>query len=150
MLQFLYHMCLGHNVFLFYWSLTLPVPCISESCIKIINLNFYFRTSLWWLKRFYEGFTGYLWKQLNKTHSNILDKYGSTEIGLKCPNLERPPPLKTGVTLAIYKSSGKILFPSDTSNINFKGPYSSPKLASIKMNICLYIILYIYKKSWNR
>ena len=37
-------------------SLTLPTPCISESCIKIkINLNFYFQTSLWCLKRFYEG-----------------------------------------------------------------------------------------------
>ena len=37
-------------------SLTLNALCISESCIKIkIKLNFYFRTSLWWLKRFYEG-----------------------------------------------------------------------------------------------
>ena len=35
--------------------LTLPALCISESCIKIqINLNFYFHTSLWCLKRFYE------------------------------------------------------------------------------------------------
>ena len=33
--------------------LSLPVPCISESCIKIkIKLNFYFDTSLWCLKRF--------------------------------------------------------------------------------------------------
>ena len=30
--------------------LTLPVPCISESCIEIkIKLNFYFHTSLWCL-----------------------------------------------------------------------------------------------------
>ena len=37
--------------------LTLPVPCISKSCIEIkIKLNLYFRTSLWCLKRFYEGF----------------------------------------------------------------------------------------------
>ena len=37
--------------------LTLPAPCISESCIKIkINLNFYFHTSLWCLRRSYEGF----------------------------------------------------------------------------------------------
>ena len=36
--------------------LNLPGPWISESCIKIkINLNFYFHTSSWWLKRFYEG-----------------------------------------------------------------------------------------------
>ena len=39
--------------------LTLPTPCISESCIKIkINLNFYFHTSLRCLKRFYEGLKG--------------------------------------------------------------------------------------------
>ena len=32
------------------------VPCISESRIEIkIKLNFYFHTSLWCLKRFYEG-----------------------------------------------------------------------------------------------
>ena len=36
--------------------LTLNVPCISESCIEMkIKLNFYFHTSLWSLKRFYEG-----------------------------------------------------------------------------------------------
>ena len=34
-------------------SLTLDVPCISESCTEI-KLNFYFHTSLWCLKRFYE------------------------------------------------------------------------------------------------
>ena len=37
-------------------SLTLSVPCFSESCIEItIKLNFYFHTSSWCLKRFYEG-----------------------------------------------------------------------------------------------
>ena len=41
------------------FKLTLPAPRISESCIKIkINLNFYFHTSLWCLKRFYEGIYG--------------------------------------------------------------------------------------------
>ena len=36
--------------------LTFPASCISESCIKIkIRLNFYFHTSLWRLKSFYEG-----------------------------------------------------------------------------------------------
>ena len=36
--------------------LTVLAPCLSESCITIkINLNFYFHTSLWCLKRFYEG-----------------------------------------------------------------------------------------------
>ena len=35
--------------------LTLPAPCILESFSKIkINLNFYFHTSLWCFKRFYE------------------------------------------------------------------------------------------------
>ena len=33
--------------------LTLPVPCISESCTEIkLKLNFYFHASLWFLKRF--------------------------------------------------------------------------------------------------
>ena len=37
--------------------LTLKDLFISESCIEIkIELNFYFHTSLWCLKRFYEGF----------------------------------------------------------------------------------------------
>ena len=36
--------------------LTLPVPCISESCIEIkIKLNFCFHTSLWCIRRFYKG-----------------------------------------------------------------------------------------------
>ena len=36
--------------------LTLNVTCISESCIEIkIKVNFYFHTSSWCLKRFYEG-----------------------------------------------------------------------------------------------
>ena len=41
-------------------KLTLNVPCISESCIEIkIKLNFYFHTSLWCLKRFYEDLKGF-------------------------------------------------------------------------------------------
>ena len=36
--------------------LTLPIPCISESCIEIkIKSSFYCPTSLSWLKRFYEA-----------------------------------------------------------------------------------------------
>ena len=39
--------------------LTLTALCISENYFKIeINLNFCFRTSLWSLKRFYEGLQG--------------------------------------------------------------------------------------------
>ena len=50
--------------------LTLPVLCISESCIEIkIKLNFYFHTSLWCLKRFYEGLKG-----LHKTFSGTKKK----------------------------------------------------------------------------
>ena len=42
--------------FVKYFSNLLTGPFISESCIKIkINLNFYFHTSLWCLKKFYEG-----------------------------------------------------------------------------------------------
>ena len=43
--------------------LTLLAQCISESCIKIkINSNFYFHTSLWSIKKFYEGL-----KSIHKT-----------------------------------------------------------------------------------
>ena len=39
--------------------LTLPAPCISKGGIKIkVNVNFYFHTTLWCLKRFYEGLKG--------------------------------------------------------------------------------------------
>ena len=39
--------------------LTLKDSFISESCNEIkIELNFYFHTSLWCLKRFYEGLKG--------------------------------------------------------------------------------------------
>ena len=42
-------------------SLTLTVPCISESCIEIkIKLNCYFHTPLWCLKRFYEGLKAFI------------------------------------------------------------------------------------------
>ena len=48
------NMCFGLFV------LTLLAPCISESCIKTkTGLNFYFHTSLWCLKRFYEGLKGH-------------------------------------------------------------------------------------------
>ena len=50
--------------------LTLKDPIISESCIEIkIELNFYFHTSLWCLKRFYEGLKG-----LHKTFSGTTKK----------------------------------------------------------------------------
>ena len=42
--------------------LTLTALCISESCIKMkINLQFYFHTSLWCLKRFYESLHKTFW-----------------------------------------------------------------------------------------
>ena len=44
------------SVYAILMYLTLPIPCISESYIEIkIKLNFYFHTSLWYLKGFYEG-----------------------------------------------------------------------------------------------
>ena len=53
--------------------LSLAAPCISESCTEIkIKLNFYFYTSLQYLKRFYEGLKG-----LHKTF------WGTTK---KCEN----------------------------------------------------------------
>ena len=60
--------------------LTLPALCISENFFKIeINLNFYFHTSLWSLKRFYEGlhktFRGTTKKCENKDLSQFLFQY---------------------------------------------------------------------------
>ena len=55
--------------------LNLPVPCISESWTEIkIKLNFYFHTSLWCLKRFYEGLKG-------------LNLFSSSGIGVERVNL---------------------------------------------------------------
>ena len=36
------------------WYLTLPVTFISEGCFEI-KIKFFFHTSFWCLKRFYEG-----------------------------------------------------------------------------------------------
>ena len=50
------------SVFIGDWSY-----CISESYIKIkVNLNFYFLTSLWYLKRFYEGLHKTFWGTAKK------------------------------------------------------------------------------------
>ena len=45
---------------LFVLFLTLPVPISDKE--KKIKLNFYFLTSLWCLKRFYEGLKGGLYE----------------------------------------------------------------------------------------
>ena len=52
-------MFLNNDEFWMSFHVPLPAPYISESCIKIkVNLNIYFRTSLWCFKRFYEGLIG--------------------------------------------------------------------------------------------
>ena len=80
----------------------------------------------------------YLGKRLNLIRSSILEKHGSTGIGVKYPYSERSPPLKTGLTLAIFESSGSISFSIDKSNINFKETYSSPKHFSTTLNLYFY------------
>ena len=61
--------------------LTLSAPCISESCIKIkTDLNCYFRTSLWCLKRFYERLKGHqktFWGTTNKCENKNLSYFFS-------------------------------------------------------------------------
>ena len=55
-------------------TFTFPAPCISEICFKIkSNLNFYFHTSFWYLKRFYEGLKG-LHKTLRGTTKKCKNK----------------------------------------------------------------------------
>ena len=65
----------------------------------------------------------------------MLEKHGSTDIDLHFPNLERSPPLKTGLNIAVFKPSGKIIFSSDKSNVNFKEPYNSTKKFLATSNI---------------
>ena len=53
--------------------LTLPVPCISESCIKIkINLKFHFDTSLWCLKKVLQGLHKTFWGTAKKCENENL------------------------------------------------------------------------------
>ena len=77
----------------------------------------------------------YLGKWLNVISSSILEKHGNTDIGVKYPYSEWTPPLKTGVTLKIFMSSGNNSFSGDKSNINFKETYSSPNnfLTTLKL-----------------
>ena len=45
----------------FLYFLPLPPHCISENCIKRkINVNFCFHTSLWFIKRIYEGLKAFI------------------------------------------------------------------------------------------
>ena len=64
----------------------------------------------------------------------ILEKHGNNDIGVRDPYSERSPPLKTGVTLTIFKSSDTS-FSGDKSNNKFKETYSSPKhfLTTLKL-----------------
>ena len=72
--------------------LILPVPCISESCTEIIKLNFYFHTSLWCLKRFYEGFKGFrkTFRGTTKKYKNknLTYFFSSSGIGMRRVNLK--------------------------------------------------------------
>ena len=65
-------------------ELTLPVLCFSESCTKVkINLNVYFDTAMWCLKRFYEGLKGTTNECENKTFKLIFSlRPGSVREGL--------------------------------------------------------------------
>ena len=61
--------------------LTLPVPCISGSCTEIkMKLNFYFHTSLWCLKRFYEGLNKGLHKTFSGTTKQCKNKNLTSEL----------------------------------------------------------------------
>ena len=71
--------------------LTLPAPCISESYVKI-NLSFYFHTSLWCLKRFYEGLKGLhktFWGTTKKCENKNLSWFFSLCLGLGLEELKK-------------------------------------------------------------
>ena len=72
--------------------LTLPARCISESSIKIkLNLNCYFHTSLWCLKRFYEDLKGLhktFWGTSKKyENKNFSQFFSLSEIGARAFNI---------------------------------------------------------------
>ena len=72
---------------IFCFLVTLPVPFISESCMKIINLNFYSHTSFWCLRSFYEGIQGLhktFWGTTKKCENNFLSL---SEIGTEKVNV---------------------------------------------------------------
>ena len=71
--------------------------------------------------------------------SSIVEKHGNTDIGVKYPYSEWSPPLKTGATLKIFKSSGNISFSGDKWNINFKETYSLQNhfLTTLKLTLLL-------------
>ena len=70
-------------------NLSLPAPCISESCIKIkINLNFNFHTSLWYLKGIYEGLKG-----LHKTFWGTTKKCENKNLRLRSNKIREIPSL---------------------------------------------------------
>ena len=67
--------------------LTLKDPFISESCIEIkIKLNFYFHTSLWCLKRFYEGLKGQC--NMRCCHPHSLLCYQKCHRGIKTTEIK--------------------------------------------------------------
>ena len=80
-----------------------------------------------WITNF--AYSKVFWKAIKDNTFKYFGKqyFGKTDIGVKYPYSERSPPLKTGVTLTTFKSSGIIYFSSDKSNINFKETYSSLK-----------------------
>ena len=86
-----------------------------------------------WIKNF--DYSKVFGKMTKRNKSSILAKHRNTDIVVKYPYSEQSPPLKTGVTLKIFKSSGNISFPGDKSNINFKETYSSPNhfLTTLKL-----------------
>ena len=58
----------------------------------------------------------WLYSLLYITLFNILEKQRKTDIGLQFPKFSSSPLLKTGVTRAILRSSGKIAFTIDKLN----------------------------------
>ena len=71
---------------------------------------------------------------------NMFKYFGKTQkhwYWCQYPYSALSPPLKTVVTLTIFKSSGNISISSDKSNINFKEAYNSPKRFSTTLKLIL-------------
>ena len=91
------------------------------------------------------------YKQLYIKRSIILEKQGSTDIGLQLLSFVLLAALNIGVTFAIFKLSGNILFSKDKLNRYCKGSQSPPKQLLVTLKLISscpeHLFVFIEKKS---
>ena len=127
------------------FELTLNVPCISESCVKVKpKLNFYFHISLWYLKIYYEGLHKTFRDTTKKCEIKIyLNFFSSFGIGRGKVNESRY------IALLVVSGSIKKLFSIDYVNISLLSVYFSIDFAGwkvVELNVCFNQKIYLLTK----